>query len=375
LEAVINPILLYTLLGVGGLGVLLALPREKVNPQAIGALIAAAGFGGIFLALGLKAGSNHPGLFFYLFALIALGSGLRVITHPKPVYSALYFIMTVLSSSALFLMLGAEFMAFALIIIYAGAILITYLFVIMLATQAPSEEDLETLSEYDAYSREPAMATAVGFAVLALLTGMMAKGAAELAPSGGLRQSEALLTELPGKAIDALDRHGVFDGGALVRPDKTQAAELIDPVHRVIMLEVKDAEALRRLFERSPLAASLLGSEERVAALKAGSVNAGDRIEVKLPADVVVSSVDGVGWDLIAKHPMGLELAGVILLMAMLGAVVLARKQIEMGEAEKLDRVRSRGGEASGVAGARSAGSGGMAGAMAGSAGGGGGAA
>ena len=53
---------------------------------------------------------------------------------------------------------------------------------------------------------------------------------------------------------------------------------------------------------------------------------------------------------LVAEHPMALELAGIILLMAMLGAVVLARKQIEIGEDEKAERARmiasARGGEA-----------------------------
>ena len=73
-------------------------------------------------------------------------------------------------------------MAFALIIIYAGAILITYLFVIMLATQAPSEEALERLSDYDAASREPMFATIAGFVMLALLTGIMARGLPDADP-------------------------------------------------------------------------------------------------------------------------------------------------------------------------------------------------
>ncbi len=64
---------------------------------------------------------------------------MRVVTHPAPVYSALYFILTVFASAGLFVLLSAGFMAAALVLIYAGAILITYVFVIMLASQASAE--------------------------------------------------------------------------------------------------------------------------------------------------------------------------------------------------------------------------------------------
>jgi hypothetical protein len=65
-----------------------------------------------------------------------------------------------------------------------------------------------------------------------------------------------------------------------------------------------------------------------------------------LPKDVRPTNLDGVGWTLVAGHPVTLELAGVILLMALLGAVVLARKQIELGEEEKeaVARIAAEGG-------------------------------
>ncbi|MFU8829762.1 MAG: NADH-quinone oxidoreductase subunit J [Phycisphaerales bacterium] len=157
-----NPVILYVGLAIGAVGVLLALPRERVNPQIIGMVLAAAGFGAVIVALALRGldAAGLPNLHYYIFAPIAILSALRVITHQQPVYSALYFILTILASSALYLLMGAEFMALALVIIYAGAILITYLFVIMLATQAPSEQEVGALSPYDAYAREPLWATA-----------------------------------------------------------------------------------------------------------------------------------------------------------------------------------------------------------------------
>ena len=53
---------------------------------------------------------------------------------------------------------------------------------------------------------------------------------------------------------------------------------------------------------------------------------------VKLPADLGVDNVEGVAFTLLNDHPGSIEIAGVILLMAMLGAVVLARKQVQIDE-------------------------------------------
>ncbi len=183
MQELFQPILLYVGCALGALGVVLAMPRRGVSPQVIGGLVAGAGFGAVVLAVSLMNLSHLPNIHFYIFSVIAVGAALRVITHQRPVYSALYFILTILASSGLYVILAAEFMAFALIIVYAGAILITYLFVIMLATEAPSEEQEEALQDYDRYSREPIAATVVGFVLLATLTTMLAKGAGDLTPS------------------------------------------------------------------------------------------------------------------------------------------------------------------------------------------------
>lgn len=322
LNAIVNPLLLYVGLAAGAVGVLLALPRRKVNPQIIGALVAAAALGGVMLHLGLRAADagQMPNINFYLFAGIAVLAALRVVTHQRPVYSALFFILTVLSSAAMYIMLGAEFLAFALIIIYAGAILITYLFVIMLATQAPTEEEVEALSPYDAEARDPVMATAMGFLLLAGLTGMLAKGVGSLDPAGSAAEQRAIVAHLPGKVIRELSGRGVFDG--LERPAEAQLHEHWDVEAGTIALRVTD---------RAALEASLQDARVRELVHDGG----GDEVTVHLPTSFGATDLDGVGWALIAGHPMSLELAGVILLMAMLGAVVLARKQAELGEAAK----------------------------------------
>lgn len=157
-----------TLCVVAGIGTFMLLPSR--GPGAIRAL------GGTvllvaFLILGAKLihlGGAH--VYFWIFAFIAVAGAMRVITHPRPVYSALYFVLTVLATAGLFVLLWAEFMAAALILIYAGAILITYVFVIMLASQTSGQaKPLKAVTEFDAVSREPIVASAVGFALMGVL--------------------------------------------------------------------------------------------------------------------------------------------------------------------------------------------------------------
>jgi len=69
---------------------------------------------------------------FWIMAVVAIISGLATITRRQPVHSALAFLATLLSLAVLFLLLNAQFVAVMQIIIYAGAILVLFLFIIML---------------------------------------------------------------------------------------------------------------------------------------------------------------------------------------------------------------------------------------------------
>lgn len=301
-DLLINPVLLFSLIALGGVGVALAMPRRPGQPQILGAILAAVAFGGIVLALSLRAGLEQiPNLYFYVFAPVALGAAIRVITHPKPVYAALYFILTIIATAGLFLILSAEFMAFALVIVYAGAILITYLFVIMLATQAPSEGEVEVLTDYDTVSREPAWAAAVGFVLLAALTTLMFRGVTEQAP-GTVSRSETLLAEMPRKVERILAGHGMLN------TDAGERVMAINPREGVI------------LVSRSEGTQSIPRDQ--------------------WPEELDVGNVEAVGFNLLRDHPGTIEIAGVILLMAMLGAVVLSRKQVQLDEEAKMRQAR-----------------------------------
>lgn len=69
---------------------------------------------------------------FYMFAFTTVASGLMVTLSRNPVHSVLWLILAFLSTSGLFVMLGAEFVAMLLVIVYVGAVAVLFLFVVMM---------------------------------------------------------------------------------------------------------------------------------------------------------------------------------------------------------------------------------------------------
>ena len=70
--------------------------------------------------------------FFYLFAAIAVASAVMVIASRNPVHSVLFLILTFFNASGLFILLGAEFLAMILVVVYVGAVAVLFLFVVMM---------------------------------------------------------------------------------------------------------------------------------------------------------------------------------------------------------------------------------------------------
>jgi NADH-quinone oxidoreductase subunit J len=70
--------------------------------------------------------------FFYLFSAVLLFSSFRVITARNPVYAALYLVLAFTQASALWMLLKAEFLAITLVLVYVGAVMVLFLFVVMM---------------------------------------------------------------------------------------------------------------------------------------------------------------------------------------------------------------------------------------------------
>src|SRR6201981_1541719 len=73
-----------------------------------------------------------PALFFYLFAGICVASAVMVIVSRNPVHSVLFLILAFVNASGLFVLMGAEFLAMILVVVYVGAVAVLFLFVIMM---------------------------------------------------------------------------------------------------------------------------------------------------------------------------------------------------------------------------------------------------
>ncbi len=71
-------------------------------------------------------------LFFYLFSAVTVGAAVMVIGARNPVHSVLFLILAFFNTAALFVMLGAEFLAMILVIVYVGAVAVLFLFVVMM---------------------------------------------------------------------------------------------------------------------------------------------------------------------------------------------------------------------------------------------------
>ncbi len=143
----------------GWLAVCWLLPREPARSRTLAGLL---GIAAMLLFAWHHLPIGHDLLresMFYVFAFVAIGAATLTITVRNPVYAALWFAVTTLSVCGLFLLNSAPFLASATIIVYAGAIVVTFLFVIMLAQQ-------EGATAYDRHAYQPAAASLMAFLLL-----------------------------------------------------------------------------------------------------------------------------------------------------------------------------------------------------------------
>src|SRR3979411_1483579 len=75
---------------------------------------------------------NSTALFFYLFSAAMIGAAFMVISSRNPVHSVLFLILAFFNAAGLFVLLGAEFLAMILVVVYVGAVAVLFLFVVMM---------------------------------------------------------------------------------------------------------------------------------------------------------------------------------------------------------------------------------------------------
>ena len=130
---------------------------------------------------------------FYLFGIIAIVSALLFVTRKSPVAAALWLVNTMFSLAALYVMLDAQFIGAIQVLVYAGAIMVVFLFVIMLLNLGHASELAD--------ARGKSWKIAAGLVGLALL--------AQVAALARARMPEALTLE-PGSVAQQVEREGVI---------------------------------------------------------------------------------------------------------------------------------------------------------------------
>ncbi|MEX0585048.1 MAG: NADH-quinone oxidoreductase subunit J, partial [Pirellulales bacterium] len=118
--------------GAAALGLWLMLPPRSRLAWGWGAVLAGIGAGVFFTSLS-ELGDAASDTLYWILAAMTLGPAVGTVSARSPVASALWFAVSLLGTGGLFLFQGAPFLAAATVIVYAGAIVVTFLFVLMLA--------------------------------------------------------------------------------------------------------------------------------------------------------------------------------------------------------------------------------------------------
>lgn len=289
---------------VGAIGLWLVVPRHFKYGKGTGiGLIALAG-GLLASDLPLLGGQGMEEIIaqgvFWVLALIAIGSAVGTIGSQSPVYSAIWFAMSLLGTAGLFFYQGAEFLGVATIVVYAGAIVVTFLFVIMLA-QPSGHSDYDRISWGSAARFLSVIAAATFIGLFTMLL-------------GGLKQPD-----LRQQVASHLKGDSAPFGTRLVDVKSSGEPAVVSVVFRG---EKPDAELLKTLT--ADVTASLR------LALASKSDKKPDEIELQLAEPTFVPDVQdrqhvaGLGRYIFSRHLVGVEVAGSLLLVALVGAIAIA---------------------------------------------------
>jgi NADH-quinone oxidoreductase subunit J len=266
----------------GAVGTFLLLPHKHgaARPRrlhAAGAISTSLGLL-LFLVFWKPPDELVPAFFFYVFGAGAIAGGVLMITSRNPVYSALWFAMVVIATAGLFLLADASFLAAGTVIVYAGAIIVTFLFVIMLA-------QMEGKAIYDRAARAPGPATFACFLLLWCLIYSLSAVASK--PAADSTRTEAKLAE----------------SASVPTPPKVQ------PMYQ----DVPRAREFRTVYHMDSVG-SASGLAERV--LAPTNMRSNSKNERK-------PNVAGLGESLYTTHLVTVGLAGVLLFVALVAAVVI----------------------------------------------------
>ncbi len=168
---------------------------------------------------------------FLAIAIPMVLAALRVVTSRNVVHAALFLVLTLAASAALFILLSAEFVAWVLVLVYIGAVVVLFLFGIMI-TRAPigRETNLSHTTRWPAAAASAAVLAVTVWSVLALSQG--GDGFSDPLPAVGAATDTAVLGEgfitrylIPFEAVGFVLLAALIGGITLARKDLTPAEE------------------------------------------------------------------------------------------------------------------------------------------------------
>jgi NADH-quinone oxidoreductase subunit J len=312
-----------TILGVVGL--ICVLPPSRADLRIVGALFFAAALGVYAYAVGTNNVSavTHDVISWVVFAILALttvGSAVAMVSSRNAVYSAIWFALTLLGTGGLFLYQGAQFLGVATVVVYAGAIVVTFLFVIMLAQPGGH-------AAYDRISwgwfAKPAAGLAAAMLMGAVLYALDGIG------HGGVRE----------QVVAAIDDLAVSDEPLPLTSSQVVKATLTGPeARRSVELQLNStaSEVNFSAEEKTRLADAIAKRlPETDSPLKVSFSPA-----LAAPHDVLADShMAHLGGYLFSRHLIAVEIAGTLLLVALVGAVAMLSPSTAAGRREGDARV------------------------------------
>jgi len=298
---------LYLACALAAVSLWFALPRRgrKRRGPVIGGVLGVAAVVLFATLVSPLATLGEQVLFWTLAGLTLFAAGATVSVR-SPVYCAIYFALTVLGTAALFFAQGSQFLAVATVVVYAGAIVVTFLFVVMLAQP-------EGHTTYDRVSWGW-MPTVLGCAAAAGLAGVVIHAVMNL--QAPLRQQ---VLQAMAKVNGADDKPLVTDEDVRsVTAKRIRVASRPWPwVVRVSLrsqsgrLTLIDQTRLEQAIAQSPLGKKVQESGARL------------RVDFDYQDTLSRAHVASLGGRLFSEHLIAVELGGALLLAALVGAVAI----------------------------------------------------
>jgi len=163
---------------------------------------------------------------FLVLALVVAGAAIRVVTSTNVVHAALFLVLALGGTAGLFLLLSAEFVAWVLVLVYIGAVIVLFLFGIMI-TRAPTGPNVEV----DHQRRAPAAMAAVLVFIVTAGSALTAFGDEQIGNLGGGTSTEVIGEQLlqrfviPFEVVSFVLLAALIGGITLARKDASPAEE------------------------------------------------------------------------------------------------------------------------------------------------------